>query len=145
AIDRRFRPRVQDHAVNRIARSRLGALTLVALASCRAQPIITTGQADRNFSPPPAPGDSIAIPEAVDSLLGLGEQVYLRGEFDSASALWTAALKRSRTLRDSVAEARSLTWLGLSAWRRGDYSAAHRFGEAALELKLRWSLKTDLF
>lgn len=81
----------------------------------------------------------------LDSLLAFGEQVYLLGKFDSASALWTAALTRSRALRDSVAEARSLTWLGLAAWRRGDYQEARRLGEEALALKRRMALGTDFF
>jgi hypothetical protein len=81
----------------------------------------------------------------MDSLLALGEQVYLRSEFDSATTLWTSALARSRTLKESAAEARSLTWLGLAAWRRGDYRAARRLGEEALALKRRWALDADLF
>jgi tetratricopeptide (TPR) repeat protein len=81
----------------------------------------------------------------VDSLLARGEQVYLRGEFDSAATEWNAALARSRAARDSLAEARALTWLGLVAWRRGDYRTARRLGEEALALKRHWTLGIDLF
>jgi CHAT domain-containing protein/tetratricopeptide (TPR) repeat protein len=77
--------------------------------------------------------------------LSFGERVYLRGEFDSASSLWTTALAQSRALRDSAAEARSLTWLGLAAWRRGDYRDARRLGEEALALKRHLALHADLF
>ena len=82
---------------------------------------------------------------SVDSLLARGEQVYLRGEFDSAAAEWNAALAKSRALQDSLAEARSLTWLGLAAWRQGDYRTARRLGEEALALKRHWTLGIDLF
>ena len=81
----------------------------------------------------------------MDSFLARGERVYLRGEFDSAAAQWNAALAKSRALQDSLAEARSLTWLGLAAWRRGDYRTARRLGEEALALKRHWTLDIDLF
>jgi len=80
-----------------------------------------------------------------DSLLARGEEAYLRGRYDSARAMWSVALERSRSTRDSLAEARALTWLGLAAWRTGDYRAAQRLGEQALELKRRWALDADLF
>jgi CHAT domain-containing protein/tetratricopeptide (TPR) repeat protein len=80
-----------------------------------------------------------------DSLLALGERIYLRGEYDSARSVWSAALNRSRAHHDSVAHARALTWLGLNAWRQGDYTAARTLGEKALELKRRWDLEAELF
>lgn len=89
------------------------------------------------------PERSAAVP--LDSLLVSGERVYLLGELDSAATLWNTALARSRVLRDSVTEARSLTWLGLTAWRKGDYRTARRLGEEALALKRHWALDIDLF
>jgi tetratricopeptide (TPR) repeat protein len=74
-----------------------------------------------------------------------GERIYLRGAYDTARAVWIDALDRSRSLHDSLAEARTLTWLGLAAWRQGDYRTAHRLGEAALELKRRLARDADLF
>jgi tetratricopeptide (TPR) repeat protein len=62
--------------------------------------------------------------------------VYLHGEFDSAIALWRHTLPSLRADRDSVREARVLTWLGLAAYRTGDYHQARELGEQALALKL---------
>ncbi|MEO6058072.1 MAG: tetratricopeptide repeat protein, partial [Gemmatimonadales bacterium] len=89
--------------------------------------------------------DSAPLTTPLDSLLALGERAYLRDSYDSAQALWKHALVRSRALSDSVAEARTLTWLGLAAWRQGDYATARRLGEQALALKRRWALEADLF
>src|SRR5262249_32952026 len=52
---------------------------------------------------------------------------------------------RADSLRDSVALARARTWLGLIAYKHGDYATARRLGEAALALKRRLDLKRDLF
>ncbi len=79
-----------------------------------------------------------------ESLLALGERVYLHGAYDTARTVWSAALARSRAHGDSASEARALTWLGLAAWRTGDYRSARRLGEEALALKRRWALRTDL-
>ena len=115
--------------MSRLGRLGVGAVALCVVLSCASHDTAYEG----------AGGVSI------DSLLALGEQVYLRGELDSATTLWTSALARSRTLKESAAEARSLTWLGLAAWRRGDYRAARSLGEEALALKRRWALDADLF
>jgi len=80
----------------------------------------------------------------LDSLVADGERIYMRGQFDSARAVWRGALARSRVERDSVAEARTLTWLGLAAWRLGEYAEARGIGEQALELKRRWALDGEL-
>jgi len=115
--------------LSRLGRLGVGAVALCVVLSCASHDSADEGASD----------------VSLDSLLALGEQVYLRGEFDSANTLWTSALARSRTLKESAAEARSLTWLGLAAWRRGDYRAARRLGEEALTLKRRWALDADLF
>jgi CHAT domain-containing protein len=73
-----------------------------------------------------------------------GESLYLHGAYDSAQASWDAALLEARDTRDSLAESRVLTWLGLTAWRTGDYTRARTLGEQALALKLRLSRKSDL-
>jgi tetratricopeptide (TPR) repeat protein len=80
-----------------------------------------------------------------DSLLALGERVYLRGAFDTARFVWGRALDQSLERHDSLAEARALTWLGLAAWRQGDYRAARGLGEQALALKRRMARGADLF
>jgi CHAT domain-containing protein len=81
----------------------------------------------------------------IDSLLGAGERTYFAGRYDSALAFWSSALSRSRADRDSVREARALTWLGIRAWKLADYAKARRLGEQALAMKRRWALQSDLF
>jgi CHAT domain-containing protein len=46
---------------------------------------------------------------------------------------------------DSALAARALTWLGLAAYRKGNYDTARAEGEAALALKIRLNLTTELF
>ena len=116
--------------MNFAGRRGLGAVGLALVAAC---------------GPHDAAAPAAQDGASVDSLLARGEQVYLRGEFDSAAAEWNMALARSRALHDSLAEARSLTWLGLAAWRQGDYRTARRLGEEALALKRHWALGIDLF
>ena len=95
---------------------------------------------------PPAPSRPVAdAAPSSDSLLAQGERVYLRGAFDTARALWSDALSRSRQAHDSLGEARALTWLGLAAWRQGDYRAARQLGESALALKRQLAHDADLF
>ena len=77
-------------------------------------------------------------------MLAAGEAVYLLGRFDSARTLWLSALADARARRDSALEGRLLTWLGLAAYRTGDYARASRLGEQALQLKLRAGLSEDL-
>ncbi|HEY8256445.1 MAG TPA: CHAT domain-containing protein [Gemmatimonadales bacterium] len=126
---------------------RLGCaiVALLLQTGCRSQSVSTTRQQAGAAAPSAAYSDSALASIPLDSLVARGEQVYLRGELDSASTLWNAALARSRAQHDSVLEARSLTWLGLAAWRRGDYRAARRLGEEALALKRRLALDADLF
>jgi CHAT domain-containing protein/tetratricopeptide (TPR) repeat protein len=81
----------------------------------------------------------------LQSLLAVGESIYYRGAYDSARVLWVGALDRARTARDTAVEARLVTWLGLVAWRQGDYATARRLGEQALALKVRLNLTQDLF
>jgi CHAT domain-containing protein/tetratricopeptide (TPR) repeat protein len=79
-----------------------------------------------------------------DSSVTAGEAVYLRGEFDSARALWTSALRRASAAGDSALAARLLTWLGLAAYRQGKYSEARRASTDALALKQRLGLTGEL-
>lgn len=77
--------------------------------------------------------------------LARGESLYFHGEYDSAHALLSVVDHRADSLRDSVAVARARTWLGLIAYKRGDYATARRLGESALGLKQRLGLQRDLF
>jgi tetratricopeptide (TPR) repeat protein len=92
----------------------------------------------------PRAGPSVPA-HAPDSLLAVGESVYLRGAYDTARTLWSEALARGREQADTLSEARALTWLGLAAWRQGDYAGARRLGEKALALKRGLARDADLF
>ncbi|UCC82911.1 MAG: CHAT domain-containing protein [Gemmatimonadota bacterium] len=72
------------------------------------------------------------------------EKAYWAGEFDEAQASFRLALEMARSQSDSLAESEVLTWLGLAAWRTGDYKAARRLGEEALRLKLHLGLEDKL-
>src|SRR4051812_10555032 len=80
----------------------------------------------------------------LDSVIAWGESVYLRGEFDSARTLWKDGLVRASVAHDSAHEGRLLTWLGLAAYRLGDYDEAGTLGEQAVALKLQAGLADDL-
>jgi CHAT domain-containing protein len=82
--------------------------------------------------------------DSLVSLLAEGEGLYASSEYDSASVVWQLALKQVRSRNEPATEAWLLTWLGLAAWRLGEYAHARRLGEAALELELRHSLDTLL-
>jgi CHAT domain-containing protein len=81
-----------------------------------------------NATPPPA--------TERDAKLATAESVYLRGDFDSATALWHQLLPTLQADADSAREARVLTWLGLAAYRTGAYTRARDLGEQALAIKL---------
>jgi CHAT domain-containing protein/tetratricopeptide (TPR) repeat protein len=90
--------------------------------------------------PPPAANAS-----AFDSLIAQGEQIYRREEYDSARMVLRPVAEQARVAGDSIAEARALTWLGLAAWRLGDYTSAHAEQERALSLKLALGLEQELW
>jgi tetratricopeptide (TPR) repeat protein len=70
--------------------------------------------------------------------------LYWDGDFEEARELWQDVLERSAAVGDSAAHARALTWLGLAAFRLGEYAEAKTLGEKALALKLRLGLAEDL-
>jgi CHAT domain-containing protein/tetratricopeptide (TPR) repeat protein len=74
-----------------------------------------------------------------------GESAYVRGAFDSARGVWLTALNRSGPDRNPILDARLRTWIGLAAYRTGDYANARRYGEDALALKIRHDLRSELF
>jgi CHAT domain-containing protein/tetratricopeptide (TPR) repeat protein len=86
--------------------------------------------------------DELAVRQ--DPRLEPGLELYWRSEYDSASALWQAELGQARAAGDSLGAANVLTWLGLAAYRTGDFAAARSFGEAALALKLTLPGPTDV-
>jgi len=90
---------------------------------------------------PPSPVAFPAVPP--EALVALAESTYFRAEYDSARAMLLEAVHRAPT--DSALQARALTWIGLAAFRQGDYATAHTIGERALALKLRRRFTADLF
>lgn len=110
-----------------------GARDPLRTASSRAPPSLLSS------APPVSP-----LAPSDDSILAVGESVYLRGQFDSARGPWQPALRRARAAHDSLLEARLLTWLGLAAYRQGNYPEAHRLGEDALALKSRLGSAVEL-
>jgi CHAT domain-containing protein len=84
----------------------------------------------------------LAVPP--ESLRAAGEERYVRQSYDSARAIWEVEVRRARAAGDSLAESRARMWLGLAAWRLGDYAAARREGEAALHLKRRLGAVAEL-
>jgi CHAT domain-containing protein len=81
---------------------------------------------------------------SLDSAVVAAESLYFRAEYDSARRIWRHAAARTRAAGDSVREARVLTWLGLAAWRVGEYAEARQLGEQALALKLRAEARDEL-
>jgi CHAT domain-containing protein len=75
----------------------------------------------------PAPGD-------------LADSLFARGAYDSAHAIWSAALS-APGVTGSLEEARLLTNLARVAYRRGDYATARALGDSALGLKERLGAK----
>src|SRR5512138_3014059 len=88
-----------------------------------------------------------AFPEnsLADSLLDFGQAVYRRAEYDSARALLSAGRLQAIKSGDSGSVARADTWLGLTAFRKGEHVEARKLGEGALAMKLRLGLAKDLF
>jgi tetratricopeptide (TPR) repeat protein len=99
--------------------ARFAALPLLLLAGCGNAPPLSHAIEDRH-----------------DALLEPGQALYWRSEYDSARAVWSAALDIARADGDSLGVAKLLTWLGLAAYRSRDFANARALGEAALELKL---------
>lgn len=87
--------------------------------------------------PPQAPAAPTTVASWFDSAIGAAEARYWEGRYDSARVIWHGALERSRRLGNARVEARVLTWLGLTAFRTGEFAEARRLGEQALALKQR--------
>lgn len=92
--------------------------------------------------------DATPVPaEPVSSAEAVGDSLYREGDFGDARRAYELVLEGGlgSGQRDSVARARVLTSLGLTAWRLGDYASARRLGEEALALKLELGLDGLLF
>lgn len=78
-------------------------------------------------------------------LISLGESHYRAGEYDSARATFTRALRVSRDREDGDTQAESLTWLGMVARQRADYPAARELLMAALQVQEARGATTHLW
>lgn len=72
------------------------------------------------------------------------ESTYWRSEYDSARIAWTDLRVEAVGAADSANVAEIETWLGLAAWRLGDYDGARKHGETGLSMKQRLHLDDAL-
>ncbi len=89
--------------------------------------------------------DSALPSGSLESRIQQGDDIYQRGEYDSARVILESALARARSAADSSAEARILTGLGLIAYRQSDYGDARLLQEHALAIKLAIDLADELW
>jgi CHAT domain-containing protein/tetratricopeptide (TPR) repeat protein len=102
----------------------------------------TEARAVANISDPTSLAAALAVPP--ESLRAAGEERYGRQSYDSAQEIWRVEVKRARNAGDTAAEARARMWLGLAAWRLGDYATARSEGETALAMKQRMRLDGEV-
>lgn len=117
----------------------LAAIALLAsssLAACEQEPSASN---ERGGDPEERITSSL-----FDSILATGEELYWDGEFEAARDVWRPALAEAVATGDVAGESRLLTWLGLAAYRLGDYVEARRLGEAALMKKLQLEMRSEL-
>ena len=103
----------------------------------RAEPLARANGAD-----PVTLATALGVP--AESLRAAGEERYSRQSYDSAQTIWRAEVLRARVAGDTAAEARAHMWLGLAAWRLGDYAEARREGETSLATKRHLGLDAEL-
>ena len=125
-------------------RGGLAALLVLALSYCDARQDIDA-RARIEAAGAPTSNASAAREGELDSALGSGEAMYFRGEFDSVRTFLGGVVDRAREARNTTVEARALTWLGLAAYRRGDYRESRTLQEKALKLKHSAGLRADLW
>jgi CHAT domain-containing protein/tetratricopeptide (TPR) repeat protein len=94
---------------------------------------------------PENPADLAALlGTSPDSLLSAGQERYQNQVYDSARAIWNVELTRSIATQDRKAEARARMWLGMVAWRLGDYRTARREGEESIKIKRAQGMDDEL-
>jgi CHAT domain-containing protein len=71
---------------------------------------------------------------SADSLLAVGESLFVHEKYDSARVLYRAALDRARTARDRDLEARALTAISFAAYSLTDFEDARKNAEQSLAL-----------
>ncbi len=90
-------------------------------------------------------GTPVQSQVALEFLIEDGIDLYYRGQIDSARATLLSISGLASQAADTAAWAKALTWLGLAAWRQGDYPEARRLGRQALDLKLAANLSDQLY
>ena len=127
----------------------LATSVLVVVAACmteRSPSSRNLSRSDARSADLPTDPKALALLLAVppESLRAAGEERYGRQSYDSARAILNVEVVRARAAGDSAAEARARMWVGLAAWRLGDYAAARREGETSLTLKRRLGLDAEV-
>ena len=127
------------------------ALMLVAILLFACTRDRTPPEARRERAEPPARANisdpmtlAAALGVPAESLRAAGEERYSRQSYDSAQKIWRVEVLRARVAGDSAAEARAHMWLGLAAWRLGDYAEARREGETSLAMKRHLGMDGEL-
>ncbi|MFN2638080.1 MAG: CHAT domain-containing protein [Gemmatimonadaceae bacterium] len=80
----------------------------------------------------------------VDSLRAAAEERYARQSYDSAADILKSELVRATRAGDRNAEARAHMWLGMAAWRLGDYPLARTEGERSIAMKRSLHMDAEL-
>ena len=121
------------------------SLGLVLLQACaEAPPAESQRDLTETLLSAPASRDLIGG-MSPDSLLKAGIATYDQGRVDSARALLSAALEGAVRTADTLTQSHALTWLGIAAWKQGEFVDAREKGEEALNLKLAGGLSDELW
>lgn len=107
--------------------------------------VIACGDSGATPTTRPAAGSSAPSRTAgVPPVAARAESLYWASEFDSAAALWTVTLADARASADHAAEARTLTWLGLTSRRKGELPAARSHLEHAVRVGREHDARAEL-
>ena len=125
--------------------------TIIALA-CRASDARDTGNAPpilRGVGERPVRRtDPVRLARllgvAPESLRAAAEERYGRQSYDSAADILKSELIRAAETGDRSAEARAHMWLGMAAWRLGDYQLARKEGERSIAMKRALHMDAEL-
>ena len=70
----------------------------------------------------------------LDSLLAVGESLFVHDKYDSARVIWRASLARARASHDLDREAHALTGISLAAYNVGDFDEARANAQQSVAL-----------
>lgn len=92
----------------------------------------------------PVPQTVAPVPLAENARIAQAESLYFAGQYDAARTIWTATLGEPQMRNDSALQAHVMMWLGLAAWRLGDYAESRTMGHQSLALKRRLGRSHEL-